>query len=198
MKKQRIFTPIAVTLVTLLLSAGPAMAKKEKRIDFTATRTRTFGSGGDEKIVDCWLIRAEQLAYWTVTTTPGHVSDLVDGEWFNFNTKLNREVLECDPAGPPPDPSGLTPADLGRGVIHGPFTLRPFEANGGVWQGRWELLRGVDGLYAITAVAEGIGGCLDGLKLRIFVEQGALVDAPFNGYIIFPSGYKKHKCDDDD
>jgi len=204
MKKQRIFTPIAVTLVTLLLSAGPAMAKKEKRIDFTATRTRTSGGGGPEVVDNCWLFRTLQLAYWTVTTDPGPVSHLVAGEWINFNTHYNREItayvvdgveVDCDPAVDPPEGATFV---FGDRVMHGPFTLSPTGANGGVWQGRWESWGRVDGPPAITAVAEGIGGCLDGLKLRIFVEEGALVDAPFNGYIIFPEGYKKHSCDDDD
>jgi hypothetical protein len=197
MKKQRVFTIIVLGLVALLLSAGPALAWGAKKIDFTATRTRNFSNSGDAEVANCWLIRSILLSYWTVTTDPGPVSHLVDGEWFNYNTKVNREVLVCDPEDPP-DPSDLRNPDVGRGVIHGPFTLSPTGANGGIWEGKWKILIREDGSVAVAATAKGIGGCLDGLKLKVFSERSGLVNAPFNGYIIFPWSYRERSCDDDD
>ena len=195
MKKQSIIILIVVALVTLLLSAGPVLAKE--KYDFTGTRTRDSGILGDSKVVNCWLIRSEQLAYWTVTTNPGPVSHLVDGEWFNYNSKLNLEVLVCVPESPP-DPSDLGPADTGRGVIYGPFTLSPTGANGGIWEGEWKLLIREDDSVAMTATAEGIGGDLDGLILKVYVEQRGAVDAPFNGYILSPKKINNDNGDDDE
>jgi hypothetical protein len=176
MKKQRIFTIIVVTLVALLLSAGPVLAEAEI-IDFTGTRTRTAGGGTPPEIVGCRVFRTI-WANWTITTD----NYLVTGQWSNYDSKVNREVLECDPSDPP-----VPPFALGQGIIIGPFMLTPdADVDGGVWEGTWKIFFRPDGSSLVTAEAKGVGGDLEGLRLKAR-GVGGLVDRPFNGSVLIPA-----------
>jgi hypothetical protein len=191
MKKERVFTIIVVVLLALVFSTGPVQAQIEK--EWTGTRTRNEVFRSPITISDCWSVSTSQVAYWTVTADPGPVSHLISGEWVNFNTHISREVIAyvvddvespCDPSMDPPE--GATTVNGRRLLAHGPFTLTPTEANGGVWQGEWRMILNESGPPTITAKAEGFGGDLHGLKLKIFVVGGGATDAPFNGWVIGP------------
>ena len=71
MKKQRIFTLTAMGLVALLLVGGIVVAVADDNsaiIPFEATRVRTGQIVGTQQFVGCNIKRAEQIAFWTVTS----------------------------------------------------------------------------------------------------------------------------------
>jgi hypothetical protein len=186
--KTRIFFLIFIAMtLAFAISVGPVAAESEK-IAFEGTRSRTAASPGPSEVVGCNLLRKLQFARWTVSV--GH--ELVDGIWENYETKVNRQIIDCDPSDPP-DPSDVTSAMLGSGIIHGPFILMPF-GDTGMWEGNWKVIWHLDpdGLLRrkVTASAIGSGGEIDGLLLKVDTEiEGIVVPVPFNGYIMAPNGF---------
>ena len=197
MRKQSIIILIVVALVALLVPAGPVAAVAEDNpsaiIPFEGYRVRDRQVRGPEQIVGCRILRASQEAWWTVTTD----NDLVTGQWYNYDTKVNREVIQyleegvlvdCIPSDPPdPVPTGPGSLVLGVGVVHGPFMLTPdADVGGGVWDGEWKLVHRPDGSIHLTATAQGIGGDLEGLTLKVSYDGIPQPPQPFNGFIGYP------------
>lgn len=181
MKKQKIFPLIAIALVIVLLSAGYAIAGG-KRTYFEGTRCRSEFSSISE-VVNGRLIQTISEAVWPITTG----NELVDGVWFNYDTKSDRAILEI--LDRPPF------YILGSGYIGGRLMIIPDAVNG-YWEGNVQMVwQGED---AFThAVLKGKGD-LSGMKLVIDMknpdvsETGILCSMggwlDFHGYILKPWG----------
>jgi hypothetical protein len=181
MKKKRVLTLIVVVLAALSFTVSPVLATGWS-IPFTATLTQNYAIA-ERELVDCLFFITTDVSHSTLTSTPGPVSHLIDGEVYKSDVKFRWEVRDCDPENPP-ELSDLTfPTSFGRGILHGLFTLRPYEANGGVWKGKFSSYTPGDGPPILTGTAEGFGGDLNGLELKIFCVSPGLVNAPFNGTV---------------
>jgi hypothetical protein len=182
MKKQRIFTLIAMGLAAYLLSAGLVLAKTEK-IYFSGTRCRTSATL-EEQEVDGRLKRIGGETFWTVDTG----NELVDGEAHMYDTKSNREILQTLQ-----QPPWYV---LGTGYISGRVMITPDEVDG-YWEGNFTLVWTGGGDVFSQLVAKGKGD-LEGLTLVSDIENGSVSPngilcgfggwLEFYGYILNPGG----------
>jgi hypothetical protein len=182
MKKKTIFTLIMVTLVTLLLSTGPVVAQTET-IPFDGERCRNSINILSIEEVD-GRHKATMEAFWTIE----NADELVDGEWHNYDSMWNREILGYLP-------SGI--AILGIGISRGRVRITPVAVNG-YWEGNWHQVWTGGGDTFMQAELKGKGD-LEGLKLVIDMENpelygGINCEPPFQGslqfygYILNPGG----------
>jgi hypothetical protein len=170
MKKMSVMISLLVCALILVFAAEPCFSAAVKE-DFAGYRYRKGPAvPGTEKTFACRYHVDGQTATWIVKV--GH--PLVDGLWYNWDTKVRREIVEwtkkdfpsipCDPSEDPP--AGYTRL-TGVGIIFGPFTLTPTAADGGIWEGQWKQVINKDGSRFVTAEAKGIGGLLEGRTFHL-------------------------------
>jgi hypothetical protein len=181
MKKMAVMISLLVGILVLFSTVEPCLSQCTSmnapylRTDFSGCRYRTSQIAGfdttDVKITACRYHVNNQEAAWTIVTN----NPLVDGQWYNFDTEVRRQILEFTmPSGPniPCDPSKDPPAGykgvvMGSGMNSGPFMLTPSRAGGGVWLGTWKGIWNPDGSTVSTYEAEGQGGLIEGMVLYV-------------------------------
>jgi hypothetical protein len=203
MKKMLVMISLLVGVLVLVFSVEPCLSQALKE-EFSGYRVRTKQVQPDVKIFACRNNVDNQEAWWTITVN----NPLVDGKWYNWDTKLRRSIVEytmptgqnipCDPSEDPPE--GFKGVVNGDGIVFGPFTLVPDGAEGGIWTGMWKIQFYPDGSRLQTAEAKGQGGLLEGRSLHILTRSPAPVptrcDCPicpstgsnlcFEGWILTP------------
>ena len=173
MKKMSVVISMLVFALILVFAAEPCLSQAVKD-EFSGYRFRTKQVQLDIKNHACRQNVDNQEAWWTVMVN----NPLVDGKWYNWDTKMRREIVEftmssvpnipCDPSQDPP--AGFTGVVLGAGIVFGPFSLIPDAAGGGVWEGTWKLQYLPDGDGLVTAEAKGHGGLLEGKSLHVVTK----------------------------
>jgi hypothetical protein len=181
MKKMLVMISLLVGVLILVFAAEPCFSGALKE-DFSGYRYRLSGAvPGTVRDFACQRHIDGQTAQWQVVVG----NPLVDGNWYNYDTKCRYQIIEytvtgspnipCDPSEDPPDNYGVvTRAD----ITFGPFTLTPGGAEGGIWEGTWKIQWDPDGNKFLTAEAKGIGGLLEGRTLHISTE----IPAPMPKY----------------
>ena len=224
MKKMSVMISLLVGILILVLTVEPCLSKwmitPESTEEFTGCKYRTSQivgtvATGDVKIYNCRYNVVNQHAFWKVAVN----NPLVDGDWYNFDTEIRREIKEftmpsgpniaCDPSTKDP-PTGYKGQVLGSGYTGAPFMLTPSGAEGGVWYGTWKMIYNPDGSQVQTAEAQGYGGLIEGMTLYSSITQpagfasnckccpaGTVIPSnvygpmPFNGWVLTPGGLKK-------
>ena len=123
MKKMSVIISLLVVVLVLFFAVEPCLSQAVKD-EFLGYRFRTKQVQNDIKIFAC-RYNVDQEAWWTVKVD----NPLVDGKWYNWDTKLRREIVEFTmPSGPniPCDPSEDPPAGF-TGVVRATVSsLAPF------------------------------------------------------------------------
>lgn len=188
MKKQRIFTVIAVALVAMLFSTGPVLAGDNPLVEtFEGTRTRCEAVPGTTSYPDSRVKMKGQEASWSIDVD--HL--LVNGNWWN-DMMVNRSA----------DRSGM---------LHGKFEIYPDSMCDGTmtrlceeepcgpcddvcdgeylgyWEGSWLVFTQEGVAKFLRCQGKGMG-LLKGLELKVD-GGGGQVDAIFDGYILIPPSF---------
>jgi hypothetical protein len=146
---------IAMGLVTLLVSAGPVLARGGNTGQFSATRCITdmyYERSAYTSLFDVVRNRVTyQYSEWNVTSENG----LVNGFFVDWNTEGDKASSGSEIPG--------------GGVYKGRFWLVP-EAASGIWEGNWILVYKSDGNKVFSGEGVGRGGELEGLIIRIYYE----------------------------
>jgi hypothetical protein len=191
MKKMSVMISLLVGVLILVFTVEPCMSQAVKD-EFSGYRVRTKQIQTDIRINACRYNVDNQEAWWTITVN----NPLVDGTWYNWDTKLRGEIVEftmpsgpnipCDPSQDPPE--GFKTVVMGQRIVFGPFSLIPDAAEGGVWEGTWKLQFFPDGDALHTAEANGHGGLLEGKSLHVFTRIPAPWPSPmwFKGWVLTP------------
>jgi hypothetical protein len=204
MKKTAIMISLLVGTLIFVLSAGPVLSQAVKD-DFNGCRYRTSVYTPTPKISGCRYSVDGQEALWTVAVG----NKLVDGAWFNWDTKVRRDILtytiydelgnasikDCVPSEDPPAYAycGSTKkncfmANVVGGINFGPFMLTPTDGGGGQWVGRWEGLWHPDGSRSQLMEAKGHGGLIEGMSLHVNAHIPAEIPATCNKVECCPEG----------
>jgi hypothetical protein len=185
MKKTSIIS-LLVGILVLVFAAEPCLSQALKE-EFAGYRYRLSGAvPGTVRDFACRRNIDGQTAQWQVVVG----NPLVDGYWYNWDTKCRYEIvaytvtgspnIPCDPSEDPPiDPYGIV---TGGYFVFGPFTLTPTAALGGTWEGMWKLQADKDNNRVVTAEAKGHGGLLEGRTLHLSSE----IPAPMPSYCACP------------
>jgi hypothetical protein len=193
MKKQRILTLIIVGMVTLLLSAGPVLAKSEK-VYFDCTDSRIWAESGTDFIqenpVDRYHIRGRHvIVRVNCECTDPEPDDVC--RWIKGDRHLSESANLNMPA-----------KQGGTGVLFGTFEFFPDELctaketfgtyevcteGDGSWVGTYTRKLTED-LVIFSLVGHGTG-VLEVLKIkRNDVNERGNPPTPFTGYILDPHG----------
>jgi hypothetical protein len=189
MKKMAIMISILVGTLIFILTAGPVFSQAVKD-DFNGCQFRTMVYTPTPKINGCRYNVDGQEANWTISVD----NKLIDGAWYNWDTKVRRDVLtytiydkdgapttvDCVPSEDPPAypycgsiKKTCFVANLGTGINFGPVMLTPTDAGGGQWVGRREGLWHPDGSRSSLLEAKGHGGLIEGMSLHVNTYNSA-------------------------
>jgi hypothetical protein len=209
MKKMLVMISLLVGVLILVFAAEPCLSQALQE-DFAGYRYRLGAQvAGTVNTFACRQHIDGQIAKWQIVA--GH--PLVDGYWYNWDTKLRRSIVEftmptgpniaCEPSEDPPE--GFKGVVYGVGIVFGPFTLLPTEAEGGIWEGVWKVQFNQDGDRFWTAEAKGHGGLLEGKSLHVSTRElvpiptycpgttppaGVSGTACFDGWVLTPASVK--------
>jgi hypothetical protein len=186
MKKISVMISLLVCTLLLVFAAEPCFSQAVKE-DFSGIRWRTANLNAPADTTKYFACRYHvdgQEAWWRVEVN----NTLVSGDWYNWDTKVRREILQytfadgskitCVPSDGPPEvfKGGV----YGTGIVFGPFSLKPTsaDAEGGIWEGMWKVEFKPDGSRFYSADAKGHGGSLEGKSLHISNRDSSWAPPP--------------------